>query len=247
MLSKEEYALLIQDAIQRNESIVIGANCSVTYSGRAESFLDFGDRIIIIKADNTLLIHQPVGNNPINYMKPNTGHSVSLHEGQLTLKSRNLPQKEYMDIIMKQIYFFNSHKMEDAKEILINGTEKDMSDMLFSSPDLIEPGFTPLSREEHTQFGFIDLFGFDRNNILTIVECKRYTADFKAVEQLDRYVQKIKRSKGIVHARGILAAPKISPNARVLLEQKGYEFREINPPKRLERFNRDQASLHQFK
>ena len=60
----------IEEAINKNHSVVIGCTCEIWYSGRAESFLPAGDRIIIIKEDNTLIVHQPTGNNPINYMKP---------------------------------------------------------------------------------------------------------------------------------------------------------------------------------
>ena len=72
MFKKEEYAVFITDALKRNEMIVLACYCTVRYSGRAESFLEYGDRMIMIKADRALLVHQPQGNAPINYMKPDT-------------------------------------------------------------------------------------------------------------------------------------------------------------------------------
>ncbi len=89
-MEKEDYVILLNDALKRNETIVFGCHCSIRYSGRAESLLEHGDRIIVIKSDNTLLVHQPSGNAPINYMKPDTSHKLVIENSKLVLQSRNL-------------------------------------------------------------------------------------------------------------------------------------------------------------
>lgn len=246
MLELSDYARLLQNALKKNEVIIIGCNCSVMYSGRAESFLPLGDRILLIKADNTLLVHQPTGNTPVNYMKPGSAHNITFEDGKYFLRSRNLPLKEYMDIEIKEIHFFENRYFEDGQKIALSGTEKDMAHMLFDQPDMLEMGFKPLSMEEQTQFGFIDLFGYDKNNNMVVVECKRYTADFKAVEQLKRYVEKVKSSKGLNLVRGILAAPSITSNAEMLLRKEGFTFVTVKPPKYLERFDAKQKTLGRF-
>lgn len=246
MWEKKEYVTLLNDALRRNETIIFGCNCSIRYSGRAESFLEDGDRIIIIKADNTLLVHQPSGNNPINYMKANTSHALSLEENNLVLKSRNLGLKENMDITINKIHFFNSHKLEDGRSIVIAGTEADMAKMLYNNPDMIEKGFKPVSQEEQTKYGFIDVLGVDKEGVLTVVECKRYCADLGAVTQLRRYVERLMVSKGITKVRGMIAAPKMTPNAQKMLEDWGYSFVSVKPPKYLEDFNKKQARLDNF-
>lgn len=245
-MDNKKIALQINEAVKTKRSIVLGCNCSVNYSGRAESFLDFGDRVIIIKEDSTLLVHQPTGNNPINYMGPGSYHFVSLNKGVLKLGSKNISLKEFMDIEIKEVYFFNSFALKDGKSIVIQGTEKDMSDMIFNNPGLIEEGFKPLSQEEHTKYGFIDVFGHDKNNILTVIECKRFMADPKAVDQLHRYVRKIRQAKGVQKVRGILAAPRISPAAQRMVNDLGFEFKKIEPQKYLERFNKGQKGLDEY-
>lgn len=242
-----EYRTLLQDALKRNETVIITCKCSVKYSGRAESYLPDGDRILIIKADNTLLVHQPTGNNPINYMKSNTCHDLVLEDGKIVLKARNQMQKESMDIIINKIYFFNSYKLEDGQNIIITGTEGDMAQMLYENPEKIEKGFRPVSQEEQTKYGFIDVLGIDKDEILTAVECKRYCADLSAVTQLRRYVEKLMISKGITKVRGILAAPKITPNAKKMLEDWGYSFITVMPPKYMEELNKKQSRLDYFK
>lgn len=241
-----EYCTLLNDALNRNETIIFACRCSIRYSGRAESFLDNGDRLIVIKADKALLVHQPSGNNPINYMKPNSSHSLTIKDNKLFLKSTNLLLKENMEITIDRMFFFNAHKLEDSQSILISGTEEDMSRMLYNNPELIEPGFKPVSQEEQTAYGFIDVFGADKDGILTVVECKRYCADLSAVTQLRRYVEKVKESKGIEAIRGILAAPKITDNAKQMLEDWGFKFISVNPPKYLEEFDKKQSKLNCF-
>ena len=245
-MNLQDYATLLGDAIKRNETIVLGCTCSIRYSGRAESYLGPGDRVVIIKNDKAILVHQPTGNQPINYMKPNTSHSAVMEDGKLVLKSKNLPMKEFLDINIDRIHFYNSHKLEDSQTITVAGTEEDMSNMLYSNPEMIENGFKPVSREEQTKYGFIDVFGTDKNGVLTIVECKRYCADLSAVTQLRRYVEKMMVSKGITKVRGILAAPKITENAEKMLEDWGFSFKSIKPPKYLEEFDKRQAKLDKF-
>jgi RecB family endonuclease NucS len=242
----DSYAVQIRDAIKRNETIVVGCECEVEYSGRAEAFLPMGERLIIIKADNTLLVHQPEGNAPINYMKPDSKHSVSVEDGFLYLRSQNLPLKEYLDIKMKKVHFVNSHALKDGHKIQILGTEKDMSEMIYNNPEMISKEFKPLSMEEHTKYGFIDVFGYDKEKNLVIVECKRYNADLSAVTQLRRYVEKMKKLKGTDNVKGIIAAPKISSNAEQMAKDWGFSFVSVNPPKYKERYNKDQKTLGHF-
>jgi len=240
--------LKINESFQKNETIVFSTNCSIKYSGRAESFLPDGDRIIIIKSDGTLLVHQPKGNNPINYMKENTEHRLVKNEKGLFLLSQNPALKEFMDIKLNKVHFINSQYLIDEKKIEISGTEKDMAEMIYRNPGLISHDFRPLSMEEHTKYGFIDVFGHDRNNTLVIVECKRYKGDLSAVTQLRRYVEKIRKSKGLEKGkvRGILACPGISPNARKMLEDWGFEWKQLTPPNYLERHDKKQKKLGEY-
>lgn len=241
-----DYQTLFSDAISRNETIVCACNCTIRYSGRAESHLERGDRLVMIKNDGTLLIHQPFGTTPINYMKNGTAHSVRFENKTLTLLSNNIALKENMTVTIHSIHFFNSQKLEDAQTITIAGTEEDMSNMIYSNPEILEKGFKPVSQEEQTKYGFIDVMGVDKEGLLTIVECKRYKAELSAVTQLRRYVEKIMVSKGISKVRGILAAPSITDNAKKMLEDWGYEFKSVNPPKYLEDFGKKQKKLDGF-
>ncbi len=244
-MKKEDFLNKVKDSLNNGATIVFSCSCEVAYSGRAESFLPEGDRLVIIKPDNTLLVHQPAGTVPINYMKGGSSHAICLKDG-LFLESQNLSTKEYLKILIKKIHFLNTHKLEDKEKLQLAGSEKDMAEMLYKNPEIIENGFTPLSMEEHTKYGFIDVFGYDKNNTLVIIECKRYVGDLKAVTQLRRYVEKMKKLKGLDRIRGILACPKISPNALKMLHDWGFEFKSVSPPKYLEKYRKDQKKIRLF-
>ncbi|MFH1917357.1 MAG: endonuclease NucS [Nanoarchaeota archaeon] len=231
----DDFIVKLNAALKKGETVVFSSNCEITYTGRAESYLPDGDRIIIIKPDRTLLIHQPKGSAPVNYMKANTEHSFVKEGEAVYMHSKNPALKEYLHLKINKLHFYNTAKLEDGKKIELAGTEREMSDFLYGHPELVEEGFTPLSREEHTKYGFIDLFGYDRNGVLVVVECKRYRADLSAVTQLRRYVEKIKAAKGIERVRGIIAAPEISANAAKMANDWGYSFKHAHPPKRLKR------------
>lgn len=230
----------------KGEFIVFFCKCKIVYSGRAEARLPKGDRLVSVKQDGTIFVHQPEGGNPINYMK--AGGSVELlkQDYGLLFKAYNSITKEYLELEIGRVYSFMSRRLEDGQKQLLAGTEADMSDMIKQNPTLISKDFKPLSREEHTKFGFIDVFGHDKKGTLIVVECKRYSAGLDAVQQLRRYVEKIKDLRGTDKVSGILASPKISPNAEDMLKKWKFLWRLVNPPMRLVRHNRNQKALDAF-
>ncbi|HLC47391.1 MAG TPA: endonuclease NucS [Candidatus Nanoarchaeia archaeon] len=246
MIGIQEFMTALEEALKTSSTITFSCQCEVSYSGRAESFLPLGDRLIIIKEDRTVIVHQPTGNMPVNYMKPGTEITIEKREGRAALRASHPKQKEFLELMIWHAHFISSHKLSDGQGLQLAGTEADMSDMLYANPELIEKGFRPVSREEQTKYGFIDVFGTDSKGILTVVECKRYTADLNAVTQLRRYVEKIRQSKGVKEVRGILASPAISRNAKKMLEDWGFTHVAVTPPKYLERHDKKQQRLDGF-
>ncbi len=241
----ESLKVKLQDKVGK-ETIVLAAKCEVIYSGRAESFLAEGDRIIMIKQDKTLLIHQPKSSLPINYMKEETEYNFETNQGELIIKAHNKKYKEDLEINVKKAYFLKSLKLDDDQKLIIKGTERDMAEMIMKNPKIISDDFKPLSREEHTKYGFIDVFGYDSKGNLIVIETKRYVGDPKAVSQLRRYVERIKYAKGVGKVKGILACPRVTPNAKKMLNDFGFEFKKVNPPRYFENEKKKQKKLLDF-
>ena len=244
----EEALKEIKEGLSKGELITFLCTCTVSYSGRAESELSEGERLVVIKQDRSVMVHQPMGSTPINYMKPDSSVSPSLVDGELVIETRNLNDKDYLSISIINIFSLTRRRLHDGASLELVGTEKDMSDMIRRNPEEIGEWFTAVSREEHTSFGFIDVYGHDEHGNIVIVECKRYTAGISAVQQLRRYVEKVASLKGIGTGgvRGVLAAPSLARNAEDMLESWGYEFVHVSPPKRHRKFKKSQRSLEDF-
>lgn len=239
----DEHISSIRDALKRNETIVFAANCMVEYSGRAETHLPAGDRIIIIKSDNTLLIHQPQGSTPVNWMKE-TQIDIEKDGDHYVLQCKT--PKEFLDIHLNSIHFVNTAKLSDGQKLQLTGHERDMADMIAADPSVIEEGLRFAGQEEQTKYGFIDVLCHDNDGELVVIECKRYKGGLAAVTQLRRYVERIKELKGIDKVRGILACPAMTGNAKKMLEDWGFEHVNIEPPKYLERFKKDQRQIGDY-
>lgn len=237
---------VLQEGLAKRYACIVSARCTARYSGRAESFLDEGDRIVFIKPDTTILLHQQAGSQPVNWMPGNTVHKIEASKDKLILTSSRIAPPEKLIIEMSKIFFINTMKMEDSEKISTQGTEKHMAEMIYKNPSLISKDFKPVSMEEQTKYGFIDVFGHDGKGVLTIVECKRYNADLGAVTQLRRYVEKMKKDKGLKKIKGVIAAPKISANALKMLQDWGFKFVEVEPPKHFEEKKKNQATLEGF-
>lgn len=238
----------IKNGLSKGELITLFCECSVSYSGRAESELETGERLVVIKQDRSVMVHQPTGSTPINYMKPDSSVSPSIVDDELVIDTRNLSDKDYLSIHISKVYSLVKRRLHDGASLELVGTEKDMSNMIRENPGEIGEWFTAVSREEHTEFGFIDVYGHDEEGNLVIVECKRYTAGVSAVQQLRRYVEKVASLKGIgpSKVRGVLAAPSLARNAEGMIEEWGYEFVHVSPPKRHRKFKKSQRSLDDF-
>ncbi|MGM5481769.1 MAG: endonuclease NucS domain-containing protein, partial [Nanobdellota archaeon] len=212
----EEVITSVKQAVLAGEFVCFFTRCTIEYSGRAESVLDEGDRLVMIKQDHSLLIHQPDGGMPINYLKAPAKVSFDLRKDEesdetyLMMHARS--GHDEITVKLLRIYDFFSRRLVDGQSQELSGNEAEMSDHIKNNPDIISLDFKPVSREEHTKYGFIDVFGHLGDGTLAIVECKRYTAGLSAVTQLRRYVEKMKSLKGIGKVTGFIAAPGITQN-----------------------------------
>jgi len=204
---------------------IIYANCEASYKGRSRAELDRADRLIIIKPDGTVLVHESKKREPINWQPPGSRTSYKLMEDVLILKSvRDRPREELL-IYLYTVYFILLAKL-GATGLEIEITEKKIVEYALKHPEIIEEGFRPIRTEVPTPYGFIDLLGEDKDRNLVVVEFKRITAQVEAVYQLMRYIDHIKSNTGRT-VRGILVAPKATDSAILMLRKHGLEFRKI--------------------
>jgi RecB family endonuclease NucS len=82
-------------------------------------------------------------------------------------------------------------------------------------------------REWPTDIGPVDLMCRDDDDGWIAVEIKRI-GTIDAVEQLSRYLERIRRDPAMADCRGVLAAQAVKPQARVLAEARGIAWVEVD-------------------
>lgn len=228
---------ILKKGIQNRSIVIITACCKVSYDGRAKSELGPGDRVIILKADGSFLVHQNKKREPVNWQPPGCKVKYEIQNDNIILKSIRRRPVETLKVELSRIYMITYFLSEDRQNLDLVGSENQMSDYIFyENPEVIEEGFRPIAQEKSISNGVIDILGKDKDDNLVILELKRRKASLDAVSQLKRYVDTLKDETN--NLRGILIAPSITENAFALLKDKGLEFKEIHPNKEIKKRNR---------
>lgn len=208
--------------------LVLIGDCMVDYHGRARSFLDWGERIFMLKQDGNVLIHQPTMREPINWQPAGSITEFKVNKKQQLLAlSRHTKPPEKMKVIFRRIDTVLIRNLYDQASLIISGMEVDVVNQIMQDPAVIEEGLRIAKREKQVPSGMIDLFCYDKEHTPVIIEVKRSLATISAVHQLRMYVHDLKGESEQASVRGILCAPKIPDMVKNLLTDYDLEWKEI--------------------
>jgi hypothetical protein len=198
------------------------ARCEVVYTGRLNARLPESVRLVMIKADGSVLVHADAGGyKPLNWMTPPT--SIVEEPGRLLVRKKD----DVLDIRLHEVLSDVTHEMGEAAALEKDGVERDLQLELAAQPHALEPELRLLRREWPTALGPVDLMCRSEEGDWVAVEIKRI-ATIEAVEQLTRYLDDIRLDPAKATARGILAAQKIKPQAATLAESRGIRCVEVD-------------------
>ena len=203
---------------------ILVARCEIAYHGRATTRLAAGDRLIVFKDDGSLCVHSDKGFKPLNYMAGPT----SVREEGDTIRVYRPASDESLVILLHDVLSDERLALADDAVLEHDGAERQWHELLERAPETIEAGLTVLERERFTDTGPIDLFCRDAEGRTVVVEVKRVRAVAAHVEQLTRYCERVDLDPAHAPCRGILVAPEIAPQARVMCEARGFTFVEID-------------------
>jgi endonuclease len=223
-----ESAMLIEKAFVQRKTLIVVGNCHVHYVGRASSKLEQGERLLIIKSDGSLLVHRPVGYEPVNWQPAGGVFHVQVRGSELEVHAVRQKPRENVRVTFTQVLMVSALALVDAGEFLLYASEDDMHRAILLKPELLEEGFKPISWEKHVEPGFVDIYGEDKKGRLVIVEVKRKTASKEAALQLAKYIEPIK-SKVNREIRAILVAPGLGKDVQRTLVSLGLEFKALDP------------------
>ncbi len=209
---------------------LIIAECSVDYAGRLSAHLPRAKRLLVMKADGSVLVHSDSGSyKPLNWMNPPCAVSVlEPTADQLEVGVQQVWQVQQAktdDVLMISIFEVLSdisHELGDDPGLIKDGVEKHLQELLADQLHLIEDGASLIRREYFTAIGPVDILLRDANGFTVAIELKR-RGDIDGVEQLTRYLELLNRDPLLAPVRGIFAAQEIKPQARKLAEDRGIE------------------------
>lgn len=236
-------------SLKNNNLCLIIGECDVKYVGRASSTLPLGKRLVMIKADKSVSIHENRLIRPTNYMMDAT---ISCEPAEingkktLVLIAKKLKPKETITATFTSIEDSRCYDLPESNDLRLAGSERELNDALMDDLSFLEPGLKPINQQQYFRKGICDIVAEDAKGRLVVIELKRRQADYAAVTQLKRYAEEIKKMKG-VETRGILLAPSIRKTALALLKQYDLEFFsydfEINERSKIKGIGKSQMKL----
>lgn len=205
------------------------ARCSVDYAGKLAAHLPEANRLIMVKADGCVAIHADGGAyKPLNWM--NAPNKVVEEHDQSAGRHRWIvtnPKKETLTITLHEVFSDSDHELGTDPGLQKDGVEAHLQELLAASPAAIEDGLTLVRREYPTAIGPIDLVCRDEADAVVAVEVKR-RGEIDGVEQLTRYIERLKLDSSLGDIRGVFVAQVVKPQAKVLAESRGFTWVEVD-------------------
>ena len=204
---------------------LVVARCQIDYAGRLTAHLPMATRVLMIKADGSVLVHSDGGSyKPLNWMSPPcTLREGTTDDGQVEWTVTNPKTDDTLRILLAEVIADSSHELGIDPGLQKDGVEKHLQELLADHPGTLAEGLTLVRREYPTAIGPVDLMCRDALGTSVAVEIKR-RGDIDGVEQLTRYLELLNRDPlltGNGAVRGIFAAQEIKPQARVLATDRG--------------------------
>ena len=190
------------------------ARCSVDYVGRLTAHLPEAVRLLMIKADGSVLVHSDTGGyKPLMWMTPPC--SLLVRDDVWTVTNKG---GEQLLITLGEVLSDTGHELGKDPGLVKDGVEKHLQELLAERCEVLGEGWTLVQREYFTDIGPVDLLCRDEAGAHVLVEVKRH-AEIDGVEQLTRYLQRVSTVLGDV--KGVLAAQSFKPQAKVLAADRG--------------------------
>ena len=192
------------------------ARCSVDYVGRLTAHLPPALRLLIVKADGSVLVHSDGGSyKPLNWMSPPC--KLVEQPGKWTVTNK---AGETLAITLEEIVSDTSADLGVDPGLKKDGVESHLQELLAAQVTLLGDGWRLVRREFPTPIGPVDLMCKDATGSSLAVEIQR-RGEIDGVEQLTRYLDLLNRDPLLAPVQGIFAAQENKPQARVLATDRG--------------------------
>jgi endonuclease len=200
---------------------LVVARCEVHYTGRLTAVLSEAVRLLVFKADGSVLVHDDSGAyKPLNWMTAPC--VIEEASDSIVVRKPSGKTEDRLEIRLVEILSDVTHDMGESVALQKDGMERHLQEELAAQPTALGEGLRLVRREWPTDIGPVDLMCRDEGGGWVAVEIKR-VATIDAVEQLSRYLERIDGE-----CRGVLAAQNVKPQARTLAEARGIRCVEVD-------------------
>jgi endonuclease len=204
------------------------ARCAVDYAGRLTAHLPLATRLLLVKADGSVLVHSDGGSyKPLNWMSPPCRLTVSAPDAEAAARGvvecwtvRHAKTDDQLVVSVHEVLHDTSHDLGVDPGLVKDGVEAHLQKLLAEQVATLGDGWSLVRREFMTAIGPVDLLCRDATGGTVAVEIKR-RGEIDGVEQLTRYLELLNRDPLLSPVAGIFAAQEIKPQARVLAEDRG--------------------------
>jgi RecB family endonuclease NucS len=204
------------------------ARCSVDYAGRLSAHLPLATRLLLVKADGSVLVHSDGGSyKPLNWMSPPCRLTVADPSEEQAAAGvgqvwtvQHAKSDDRLTVSVFEVLHDSRHELGVDPGLVKDGVEAHLQQLLAEHVTTLGQGWTVVRREYPTAIGPVDLLVRDAHGACVAVEIKR-RGEIDGVEQLTRYLGLLNRDPLLAPVRGVLAAQEIRPQARVLATDRG--------------------------
>ena len=195
------------------------ARCSVDYVGRLTAHLPMAPRLLLVKADGSVLVHADGGSyKPLNWMSP----PCRLVEADGLLDGHQQGRRAAAHHASTRCCTIRRTSSASIPGLVKDGVEAHLQVLLAQHIEKLGQGYRLVRREYPTAIGPVDILARDPPGVAVAVEIKR-RGEIDGVEQLTRYLELLNRDPLLAPVTGVFAAQEIKPQARTLAADRGID------------------------
>ena len=151
------------------------ARCEVRYSGRLSAVLPEAVRLLILKADGSVLVHDDAGGyKPLNWMTAPTCHRGARRRRSSCASAKT---EDVLEIRLAEVLSDVTHDMGESAALQKDGVERDLQESSRPRRRALGEALTLVKREWPTDVGPVDLMCRDEDGEWVAVEIKRIGDD----------------------------------------------------------------------
>ena len=206
------------------------ARCSVHYDGRLTAHLPLATRLLMVKADGSVLVHSDGGSyKPLNWMSPPCAMAEVAPTPEEEADGvtgvwvvQHVKSEDRLRVCLHEVLHDSHHELGVDPGLVKDGVEAHLQKLLAEHIHTLGHGWSLVRREHMTAIGPVDILARDNARQHVAIEIKR-RGEIDGVEQLTRYLELMNRDPHLSPVSGVFAAQEIKPQARTLATDRGID------------------------